>query len=303
MRAGNSWRGWAFVAFPLAIIFLFTALPTVVGVGLSLCEWTGSGWPRFIGLRNYATAVGDRTLHSALLNTLLFAAATVPLTIILAFPLAVAVNASWFRGRTPLLTIFFLPTVVSIVAIGLLWRWVLEPSPAGLLNAMLTELANLPAAVGLAERTAVRWPEWLGGTPLGLTTIVAVSTWRGLGFAVVLYLAALSNVPQASYDAAAVDGAGAWQIMWRITWPSVRPTTYFLVITGLIGALQVFDVVIVMIGTLEQPWTDMLSVYLYREFNRSRLGYAATIGVVLLAATMAVTAAQVGLWRRGRAAA
>ncbi len=289
------------VAFPLTIIFLFTALPTVVGVGLSLFEWTGGGWPRFVGLQNYATAAHDATLHAALRNTLLYAAGTVPLTILVAFPLAVAMNAPWFRGRTVLRTIFFLPTVISIVAIGLLWRWVLEPSQTGLLNATLTDIVNLPHALGLvAERIQPHWPEWLGSNPLGLVTIILVSTWRGLGFAIVLYLAALGNVPQSSYDAAAVDGAGPWQIMWRITWPSVRPTTFFLLITGLIGALQVFDIVVVMIGTLEQRWTDMLNVYLYREFSRSRMGYAATIGMVLLAATVMVTAAQLALWRRGR---
>ncbi len=318
MKPSSPWRGWGFVAFPLAIIFLFTALPTIVGVALSLFEWTGGGWPRFVGLQNYATAFGDRTLGRALINTLLFAAGTVPLTILLAFPLAVAMNAPWFRGRTALRTIFFLPTVISIVAIGLLWRWVLEPSSAGLLNHALTTmgLESLPNQAFEALNVVAGWlhlpqfvapdarhPEWLAGTPLGLATIIAVSTWRGLGFAIVLYLAALGNVPQASYDAAAVDGAGPWQIMWRITWPSVRPMTFFLLITGLIGALQVFDIIIVMMGQFEQNWTDMLNVYLYREFGRSRLGYAATIGVVLLAATGLVTAAQLALWRRGREAA
>jgi ABC-type sugar transport system permease subunit len=295
--------GWRFVAFALAIVFLFTALPTVLSMGLSLFEWSGGGWPRFVGLQNYAQAVHDRTLRNALVNTLLFAAGTVPLTILLAFPLAVAMNAPWFRGRTALRTVFFLPTVISIVAIGLIWRWVLEPSSAGLLNATLTSLVNIPHTLGLGAAMQPRWPEWLGNNNWGLTSLIVVSTWRGLGFAIVLYLAALGNVPQASYDAAAVDGAGPWRTMWRITWPGVWPMTFFLLVTGVIGALQVFDIVFVMIGTFEQPATDMLNVYLYREFVRSRLGYAATIGVVLLAVTALLTLVQITWLRRDREAA
>jgi ABC-type sugar transport system permease subunit len=290
--------GWSCVAFPLAIVFVFTALPTVVGVALSLFEWTGGGVPRFNGLQNFARAAHEPALGRALRNTLIFAAITVPVTIVAAFPIAVALHADWFRGRMLLRTIFFLPMVVSIVAIGLIWRWVLEPSSAGLLNGQLTWLINVPHHLGLAaEPVHVQWPVWLGNSPWGLATIIAVSTWRGLGFAIVLYLAALGNVPPASLEAAAVDGAGPWRTMWRITWPSVRPTTGFLLITGMIGALQVFDVVVVMIGMFEQPWTDVLNIYLYREFTRSRMGYAATIGVVVLAATTLITALELYLHR------
>jgi multiple sugar transport system permease protein len=280
----RAWSGWGFVAFPLAVLFVFTALPTVLGAGLSLFEWTGGGTPHFVGLRNFQQAYHDPLLWNALRNTLVFAAVSVPLTILLAFPLAVALHAPWFVGRTLLRTVFFLPTVISIVAIGLIWRWVLEPSQAGLLNCLLRPFVADP-------------PNWLGNSAWGLTTIIAVSTWRGLGFAIVLYLAAVGNVPQSSYDAAAVDGAGPWQIMWRITWPTVRPMTFFLLITGMIGALQVFDIVLVMLGTFEQRATDVLNLCLYREFSRSRLGYASTIGVVVLLATILVTAAQF-LWSR-----
>jgi multiple sugar transport system permease protein len=293
--------GWAFVAFPLAIVFLFTALPTVAGVALSLYEWSGGGLPRFVGFQNFVRAGGDPALGHALRNTLIFAIISVPLTILLAFPLAAALHADWFRGRTLLRAVFILPLVVSIVAIGLIWRWVLESSDGGLLNGQLTWLVNLPHSLGLsASPVAVQWPKWLGNSWWGLGTLIAVSTWRGLGFAVVMYLAALGNVPQASLDAAAVDGAGPWQTLWRVSWPSVRPMSVFLLITGMIGALQVFDIVLVMIGTFEQPHTDVLNLYLYREFGRSRLGYAATIGVVVLLATLLVTSLELW-WQRGTA--
>ncbi len=294
----HPWAPWRFVAFPLAIIFLFTALPTVVGVGLSLFQWTGGGEAQFVGLSNYRQALRDPTLGNALLNTLIFALISVPLTIGLAFPLAVAMDAQWLIGRTVVRTIFFLPTVISIVAIGLLWRWLLEPSSAGLLNHVLNTLVDWTHSLGLGpDSLPVQWPEWLGNNRWGLSWIILISTWRGLGFAVVLYLAAIGNVPKSHFDAAAVDGAGPAQTVRHITWPAVWPMTVFLLITGMIGALQVFDIVYVMMFLIEQPHTDVLNLYLYREFVHSRLGYAATIGVVLLVATALITLIEM-LWTR-----
>lgn len=288
-----SYRGsksaWGFIAFPMAIIVVFTAIPTLAGIGLSFFEWSGAGAPRFIGVRNYVEGFADQdgTLWRAALNTIVFAVVSAPVTVFLAFLFASALNAPWFLGRTVTRTILFLPTVISIVAIGFIWRWVLEPQ-TGVLNHLLVD-------AGLSREAL---PYWLGNNPWGLGTIIAVSIWRGLGFSMVLYLAALGDVPRSHYEAAAVDGAGPWQSMWRITWPSVRPMTYFLLITGMIWALQVFDIVLIMIGAIEQRWTDVLNLYLYREFIHNRLGFSAMIGVVVLVLTAAVTLGQLWWWRR-----
>lgn len=282
-------RPWAFVAFPLVILFLFTLLPTILGIGLSFFEWSGGHPPRFIGLRHYASALRDPALLHALRNTLLFTLATVPLTVILAFLIALALNAPWMPGRTLARTLYFLPTVISVVAVGFIWRWILNPQN-GLLNLLLLSLG--------VPRDSL--PDWLGNSPLGLSTLAAVSIWRNLGFSVIIYLAALSELPRSLYDAAAVDGAGPWRSAWTVAWPGVRPITAFLLITGAIGSLQVFDIILVMIGTVSQPWTDVLNLALYREFNAVRLGYAAFIGVLILTLTLLVTAAQFAwLKRRG----
>jgi len=283
----SSRSGWAFVAFPVAIIVIFSALPAAAGVGLSLFEWSGGTSPRFVGLRNYADLVADPGFGHALRNTLLFALAVVPVTTILAFLVAVALDAPWFRGRTLLRTVFFLPTVISVVAVGFVWRWVLDPTPAGLLNRLV---AWWTMRVG--DGTAADPIDWLGDSPLGLAVVVAISIWRGLGFSIVLYLAALGGVPRSLHDAAAVDGAGGWQTIRHVTWPGVRAMTGFLLVTGMINALQVFDVVLVMIGRNERIWTDVLNLYLYREFIRDRLGFAAAVGVVILLLTLAVTSLQ-----------
>jgi len=292
-RDGRS--AWAFLAFPLAVIFVFTALPTLAGIAMSLFQWSGGGGfaeARFAGAHNYAELLESGVFWAALRNTLIIAVTTVPITVLLAFLLASAMHAEWFRGKTAARTIFFIPVVISIVAIGFIWRWALSPTSSGLLNASLLELGWIDSPI-----------VWLGNNPRGLTMIVLVTIWRSLGFSLVLYLAALGSVPRSLYEAGAIDGAGPWKSMWAITWPGVQPMTWFLLITGMIGALQVFDLVLVMIGTAHQEWTDVLNLFLYREFTRDRLGFAAAIGVVILLVTLAFTLAQVLLLRRREAIA
>jgi multiple sugar transport system permease protein len=179
---------------------------------------------------------------------------------------------------------------MSIVAIGFTWQWMLNDR-AGVFNL-------LPGV------NASNSPRWLGDTPLGLGTLVFVQVWRTVGFCIVLYTAALSRVPKSLYEAAAVDGASNWQVMWRVTWPSVRPMTAFLFITGTIWALQVFDLDIVMNGWSPQRWNDMINTQIFREFKNGRFGYASTIGVVVLAMTAIVAAVQFRFFNgrtRGRA--
>jgi ABC-type sugar transport system permease subunit len=285
---------YAFIAFPLAILFLFTLAPTVLGLGLALFNWDGSGPPSFVGAANLrALLTHDERFGPALRNTLVFVVGTVPPTVLLGFFLAVAAHARWFVGRTVVRTLFFLPTVVSIIAIGFVWRWLLD-GHGGLVPAALRGL-------GLAA------PDFLGGGPLlpgtdlvswPMVSIVAVQIWRGVGFCMVLYLAALAGVNETLYEAAEVDGAGRAQVLRHITWPQVAPMTAFLLVTGVIGALQVFDIVWAMTAGTESNATTVLNMYAYREFTQSRLGYAAAIGVVIFALTALATLAQLSMMRR-----
>lgn len=278
---------WGFLAFPLAILLLFTALPSLAGVVLSFFEWSGGGRPRWVGLLNYRALGADRQMWLALRSTLLFAAVTVPLTALGSFLLAVGLHARWFRGAGPCRVMLFLPTVMSIVAVGFVWQWLLNPR-AGVL--------------GLVGGTGSGRPDLLADTWLGLGTLILVQVWRSLGFGVVIYAAALSRVPRTMYDAASIDGAGAWQRTWRITWPAVRPITGFLLVIGAVWALQVFDLDLVMTGWNPQRWNDVLNTHLFREFKSGRLGYASTLGVVVLALSAAVTWAQLRAWRAAEAA-
>jgi multiple sugar transport system permease protein len=289
---------YAFIAFPLAILFLFTLAPTVLGLGLSLFNWDGSGAASFVGLENLRSLLGhDARFGPALRNTLVFVVGTVPLTVALGFLLAVAVHARWFYGRTIVRTLFFLPTVVSIIAIGFVWRWLLDDH-GGL----------IPGAVRAAGLGS---PDFLNGGPVfsvggvpvvswPMVSIIGVQVWRGIGFCMVLYLAALAGVNETLYEAAEVDGASRRQVLRHITLPQVAPMTAFLLVTGVIGALQVFDIVWAMTAGTETSATTVLNLYAYAEFEHSRLGYAAAIGLVIFLLTALATLAQLSLLR-GRA--
>ncbi len=287
------------LAFPLAVLFVFTLLPTVAGLGLSLFQWDGGGLPRFVGLTNFQNLMGDSRFTPALRNTLVFVVATVPVTTALGFLLAVALHARWFRGRAAARAAFFLPTVCSIVAIGFVWRWLIDPQ-GGLVPGVLHAL-GLPAPDLINGGPAVV----IGGVPLlswPMAAIVVVQIWRGIGFCMVLYLAALAGVNESLYEAAEVDGASRWRVLRHVTWPQVGPMTVFLLVTGVIGALQVFDIVWAMTNGTETDATNVLNLYVFREFQRSRLGSAAAIGVVIFALTIGATALQLALLRgRGRA--
>lgn len=302
----RSASAYAFLAFPLAILFLFTLLPTVAGLGLAFFQWDGGQPPRFVGLDNFALLLADPRFLPALWNTVRYVLATVPLTVVFGFLLSLALHAKWFRGKVLIRTAIFLPTIVSIVAIGFVWRWLLDDQ-GGLVPALYSnfvhqlDLASIrPVFLPLDPPSMLQDGDW----PMRWVMIVTI--WRGVGFCMVLYLAALAGIPDHLYEAAAVDGASDREMVRHITWPMVAPMTAFLLVTGVISGLQVFDIVWAMTAGTETGATRVLNLFVYREFQQSRLGYAAAIGGVIFALTIAATAAQLVLFRRageGRAGA
>jgi ABC-type sugar transport system permease subunit len=294
----SSWTGLGFVAFPMAVLFVFTLLPTVAGVVLSFFNWGGGvSAADFAGLEHYRRLATDDTFYAALGNTLAFVLLSVPVTVLAAFGLAVIVESPWFRGKALVRTMLFMPTIVSIAAVGFIWRWVLDDQ-GGLLNGLL-------GALGVADP-----PNWLNQGYWPMAWIIVIQVWRGVGFALVLYMSALSQIDRRLYEASALDGARRWDMVRHVTWPQVRPMTLFLMITGVIGALQVFDLVFVITGEQETRFTTVLNLYVYRQFSDyANLGYAATLGVVIFGITLVATALQLvpawssrGAGRSGRAA-
>ncbi len=284
-----------FLAFPIAVLTAFTLLPTLAGLLLAFFEWDGSGAPRFVGGRNFASLARDPRFTPALINTVVFVVGTVPAATLAGFLLAVGVHAKWFRGKAAVRTALFLPTIVSIIAVGFVWRWVLEDK-GGLLPAAIRAAGVDPpeflrggSIVRIGGVDVLAWP---------MVSIMSVQVWRMAGFCMVLYLAALAVISDSLYEAAEIDGAGRWQALRHITWPQARPMTAFLLVTGAIGALQIFDLIWALTVSAETDATNVLNLYVYREFQQGRLGYAAAVGVVIFALTLFATGAQLFVLRR-----
>ncbi len=268
---------WLFLAPHLSLFTIFVFLPILFIFGLSSFDWNLLGYHRFAGLSNYAEILEDKLFWRALGNTLLFSAAIVPVTMAAGLALAVALNRP-LPARNLFRAALYLPTVISSVASAIVAVWIFDDH-YGVLNAFLAQL-GLP-----------RVP-WLSSTRFAMPTVIATTIWLRTGFCMVIYLAALQDVPQNLLDAAALDGAGAWSKFRYITWPLLRPSSVFLLITNLIYSIHVFDLIYVMTNGGPAFSTTVLVQYLYDSaFEEQRQGYASAISVTLFFILIALTSA------------
>ncbi|MFB6394368.1 carbohydrate ABC transporter permease [Polymorphospora lycopeni] len=281
------WRravtGWAFATPFTALFLVFMALPVVASLAMSVTDLRSTDLRNplavnFVGLDNYARLFGDELFVRSAVNTLVFVVVGVPLTMVLALGAASALNSGLIRFRALFRVGFYLPVVTSIVAIAVVWRFLLDPE-AGLVN-------NLLRLVG------VDGPAWLGDTSTALPSLIVMAAWRNFGFLMVIFLAGLQGIPQHLYEAATLDGAGRWQQFRNVTVPLLRPTLLFgAVVTG-IGFLQVFEEPFVM--TQGGPLSSTLSVsyHIYNQFGFGNYGYAAAASYVLFVAIVALSVLQ-----------
>lgn len=283
------WVPYLFVAPNMLGLLIFTLVPMVGGLLISLTNWnvvSGLSNVRWVGLSNFRTLVVDPSFWLATLRTIGYAGCSVPLTMILGLALALALNRP-LPGRAALRLIFFSPTVVNIIAIGTVWLSLLNPD-SGVINQGLR-------AVGLSNP-----PGWLISTHWALPALVLISIWGGAGYQCIIYLAALQDMPEELFEAAKIDGAGAWRRFLTVTWPALMPTTIFLAVTGFIGHSQSFGLIAFLTGGGPGDSTTVLSYYMYQNgFQYYRFGYASAIGVMSFLGVRILTLV---LWRvqRGR---
>jgi multiple sugar transport system permease protein len=273
-----------FVGPGLSALLLFTVGPILASLVLTFYEWDLLSSPRFVGLDNFRRLLDDDAFWAALRHTLTFIAGYVPLVMLLALLVALALDAR-LPGLTVLRTAYFLPVVSSWVAVALLWSWLFNPR-FGLVNYLL-------AKVG------VTGPGWLFDPEWAMPAIVLTSVWKDLGFVMVVFLAGLQAIPRDYYEAAALDGAGALERVRSITLPLLAPTTFFVTVISIINSFQVFDQVWVMTEGGPAGATSVLVERVVRHaFSYGEMGYAAAISWVLFALVFAVTLAQLLLQRR-----
>ena len=289
----GNWReqllGWAF-ALPFVLVFtLFMAGPIAASMVMSFTDFglrdlRNPFGTDFVGLSNYQALLADPKFHKAMFNTAYFVVVGVPLTLVLGLAAALALDRGIRRFRTIFRVGYYLPVVTSIVAIAVVWRFLLNPEQ-GLINMLL-------ATVG------VQGPNWLGDPVLAMPSIIAMAAWRNLGFAMIVFLAGLQTIPAQLYEAASIDGAGRWQAFRNVTLPLLRPTILFLVVVTTIGYLQLFEEPFVMTegGPLDQ--TLSISMYMYQQgFEFFKQGYAAAIAWILFVLVAIVAIVQFRLLR------
>lgn len=283
-RERHNLAGWLF-ASPWVILFLvFMAFPIIASLLLSFTDFGLANLQNpfdlhFIGVQNFVKLAQDQVFLTAALNTLIVVVVGVPVNVALALFLAVGVN----RGTNYVKGIFrvgyYLPNITSIVAIAVVWRFLLDPD-TGLVN-------NLLHLVGLQGQN------WLGNPSLALPSVITVIIWRNVGYAMIILLAGLQGVDLALYEAAHIDGAGAFGRFRYITLPMMRPILLFVSVITSIGFLQVFQEPFVMTqgGPLNRTFT--VSYYLYQQgFNFFNQGYASSIAYVLFVAIVILTVIQ-----------
>lgn len=271
--------GWLFLAPAMVYFAIFTGFPLVYGFWVSLQEWNLMS-PRmtFVGADNYLALLDDNTFHECLLNTTIFTVGIVACVIVFSFLVSVLLNQK-VRRMTLFRGIFYSPAVTSVVAISVVWLWVLDPE-YGLINQLLRAID----IVG---------PRWLADSNWALPGLVMTAAWRNVGYFAVVFLAGLQGIDQMYYEAASIDGANWWSRFRHITVPMLAPTTFFVLVMTIIMSFQVFALVYVMTGGGPGGTTAVIVFYLYKQaFVYFRMGYASAVGYVLFAIIFILTLIQ-----------
>ncbi len=268
--------GWLLLAPSLAGILAFLVLPILVVVWLSLNRWDLLSPMRFVGLGNWVDVLGDGRLGHSMLVTVTFVAMVIPLQTALGLAMALLLSRG-LPGSALFRVIYVVPWICAPLALGVVWKWIFSPY-GGALNALLG--------------TSV---EWLSDPDLALPVVAAVSIWSQVGYTTLFFMAGLAAIPPQLLEAAALDGAGAWQQFWRIRLPLLGPTMFFVLVTGVIASFQAFDQIYALTPNGgPQGSTDVIATRIYLEAFQGgfNLGGASVMALVLFAVLVVVTLLQ-----------
>ncbi len=272
--------GYLFVLPSVLGVTVFFLIPLLFSFGLAFTNWLGPAGRglRFVGLANFQRLFTDEIFLKAVGNNIIYLL-HVPLAVVLGFLAASALNQKIYL-RNPLRAAFFLPYLISAIAIGFSWMLLFHPSQ-GPINQFLINL-------GISHP-----PGWLASTSSAMFAIIIISTWQSLGFNMIIFLAVLQDVPRELKEAAAIDGAAGWQITRHVTLPFISPITFFLLVIGTMNAFKSFGLIQAVTGGGPANSTLTLPLYVYRTaFRYYELGYASTIAIVLFLIIFVFTVVQ-----------
>jgi len=282
------WQSWVvkkkvtpyfFIAPTILLLCFFMLYPIGFAAKMSLYKWDILGTNKYVGIKNYIDLLSSSDFRGSLINTFVVVFITLPANIAIALLVAMFLNRKGLYGRNIGRGLVFFPAMTSVVAIGLIWKYMYS-SEYGVFNYFLSLLNKAPSL-------------WLSGPDTALPSLMLTMVWAGFGWNMVILLAALQNVPNVYYEAAVIDGAGKWQIFRYITLPLIKPIILVVVMMTTIYTFRSFDLVYVTTEGGPGSATMILMMYFYREaFEMFRMGKATAIGFVLFFIVLILTIIQ-----------
>jgi len=274
-----------FISINAVLFALFFVWPAIIGLAYSFTSYTGVGDAPFVGLDNYRKLFGDDAFYHALLRTFLFAAGSVPLKFVLALTAAVLMVSPFTRGKTAARIILFVPWLVSPIIAGVIWRWIFGEN-FGLVNFVIISLGGQAVP-------------WQSDGNLSLIILIIAQAWGYTAFDMLLFVAALKNVPVAYYEAASLDGAGGWAKFRYITLPAIAPTSFIVILLGTIGSMKEYALIQSLNGGGPGTENNLMVQYIYKTgFRQGQIGYASAASLVLMLLLMAIAVIQLMVNRR-----
>ncbi len=276
-RQESKW-GYLFISPVVIGIAIFAIIPMIATLVLSFSEWNLVATPHFVGFQNFIELFSMPLFWKVVKNTLYFTLVNVPIKLAIALFFAVLLNQK-IRGVIGYRAIYFMPVVTSTVAVAIVWAW-LYNYDFGTINLLLFKLG-------------IKGPDWIGSTKWSMPSVIIMSIWQSLGYAIVIYLAALQSIPPQLSESASIDGASAWKTFWKIKLPMLSSTTFFLVITNIISSMQVFNEMFILTKTGPLDSTNVLATFIYDyAFRYKNVGLASATSYVLFAMIAIITLIQ-----------
>jgi alpha-1,4-digalacturonate transport system permease protein len=269
----------------VVLFLVFFVWPGALGLIYSFTDYRGVGRLNFIGLRNFETLFADRTFYAALSRTFLYTVLSVPLVYVSSLGVAALLVSRAVRGRTAAKIVIFLPWLISPIVVGVIWKW-LFGQDFGFVNFVISTLGGNPLP-------------WSSNGNLALTVVIFAAAWGGTAFNMLLFIAALKNIPEALLEAAELDGANAWQRFRHVTLPGIAPTSFMVILLSTIHAMKEFAMIQAL--TNGGPGTENVLIvqYIYKTgFEQSKVGYASAASMVLMVVLLAIALIQLRFNRK-----